>query len=125
MLIHGETNFVLVRTLYVLDCHRRRDIRPSRLYVSPRTRLGSIGAPRRALGARKYSVGRTRIIRIIIMKDHLGKEQPMPLFSYVYSRLALGSLPSSILCKKPIHSLQLFFAAAVWLVSPKRRNTLR
>ena len=42
------------------------------------------------------------------MKDHLGKEQPMPLFSYVYSRLALGSLPSSIRCKKPIHSLQLF-----------------
>ena len=61
MLIHGETNFVLVRTLYVLDCHRRRDIRPSRLYVSPRTRLGSIGVPRHALGARKYSVGRTRI----------------------------------------------------------------
>ena len=65
MLIHGETNFLLVRTLYVLDCHRRRDIRPSRLYVSPRTRLGSIGVPRRALGARKYSVGRTRIIRRI------------------------------------------------------------
>ena len=64
MLIHGETNFVLVRTLYALDCHRRRDIRPSRLYVSPRTRLGSIGVPRRALGARKNSVGRTRIIRI-------------------------------------------------------------
>ena len=66
MLIHGETNFVLVRTLYVLNCHRRRDIRPSRLYVSPRTRLGSIGAPRRALGARKYSVGRTRIITSVI-----------------------------------------------------------
>ena len=64
MLIHGETNFVLVRTLYALDCHRRRDIRPSRLYVNPRTRLGSIGVPRRALGARKNSVGRTRIIRI-------------------------------------------------------------
>ena len=63
MLIHGETNFVLVRTLHLLDCHRRLDIRPSRLYVSPRTRLGSIGVPRRALGARKYSVGRTRIIR--------------------------------------------------------------
>ena len=65
MLIHGETNFVLVRMLYALDCHRRRDIRPSRLYVSPRTRLGSIGVPRRALGARKNSVGRTRIIRRI------------------------------------------------------------
>ena len=65
MLIHGETNFVLVRTLYALDCHRRRDIRPSRLYVSPRTRLGSIGVPRRALGARKNSVGRTRITSVI------------------------------------------------------------
>ena len=59
------------------------------------------------------------------MKDHLGYGQPMPLFSYVYSRLALGLLTSSIRCKKPIHSLQLFFAVAVWLVSPKRRNTLR
>ena len=66
MLIHGETNFVLVRTLYVLDYHRRRDIRPSRLYVSPRTRLGFIGVPRRALGACKYSVGRTRIITSVI-----------------------------------------------------------
>ena len=66
MLIHGETNFVLVRTLYVLDCHRRRDIRPSRLYLSPRARLGSIGVPRRALGARKFSVGRTRIRTSVI-----------------------------------------------------------
>ena len=66
MLIHGETNFVLVRTLYVLDCHRRQDIRPSRLYVCPRTRLRSIGVPRRALGARKNSVGRTRITRVLI-----------------------------------------------------------
>ena len=71
MLIHGETNFVLVRTLYVLDCHRRRDIRPSRLYVSPRTRLGSIGVPRRALGARKYSVGRTRIIRTRVLIEYI------------------------------------------------------
>ena len=29
MLIHGKTNFVLALTLYLLDCHRRRDIRPS------------------------------------------------------------------------------------------------
>ena len=71
MLIHGETNFVLVQTLYVLDCHRRRDIRPSRLYVSPRSRLGSIGVPRRALGARKNSVGRTRIIRTSVIKIFL------------------------------------------------------
>ena len=48
----------------------------------------------------------------------------MPLSSYVYSRLALGALSSSKRWKKPIHSHQLFFAAAVWLVSPKRANTL-
>ena len=49
----------------------------------------------------------------------------MPLFSYLYSRLALGALPSSIRWKKPSQSPQLFFAAAVWLVSSKRNNTLR
>ena len=38
---------------------------------------------------------------------------------------ALGALLSSIHWKKPIHSLQFFFAAAVWLVSSKRTITLR
>ena len=82
----------------------------------------------------------------------MGYEQHMALFSYVhsrfslvprpfaaankmaaggrvwvrdYSRLPLGTLPSSIHQKKPIHGLKLFFATAVWLVSPKRANTLR
>ena len=57
MLIHGETNFVLAPMLYLLDCHRRRDIRPSRPYVSLRTRLRSIGVLHRALEACKNSVG--------------------------------------------------------------------
>ena len=59
------------------------------------------------------------------MKRPFGVRQPMLLFSYVYSRLALGALPSSKRWKKPINGLQLFFAAAVWLVSLKRTNTLR
>ena len=60
MFIHTKTNFVLAPMLYLLYCHRRQDIRPSRPYVSPHTRLRSIGVPRRVLGACKYSVGRRR-----------------------------------------------------------------
>ena len=67
MLIYRITNFVLAPTLYLLDWHQRRDIRPSRPYVSPHTDLcRSIGVPCRALEAHKNSVGRrTRIIIII------------------------------------------------------------
>ena len=36
------------------------------------------------------------------MKDNMGYKQLMTLFSYVYSRLPLGTLPSSIHQKKPI-----------------------
>ena len=74
MLIHGKTNFVLTLTLYLLDCHWRRDIHPSRPYVSPRAKLRSIGVPRRALEASKNSVGRrrtTRIIRTSVIKIFL------------------------------------------------------
>ena len=122
MLMHGEANFVLAPKLYLLDCPRRQNIRPSCPYVSPRTQLSSIGVPRRPLGARKNSVGRTGIR---IMKRPFGVRRPMPLFSNVYSRLALGALLSSKRWKKPIHSLELFFAAAVWLVLPKRTTTLK
>ena len=81
--------------------------------MRPRTLLGPIGAPRHALGVHKNSVGR----RIIII---------LSLFSYVYILLlALGVLPPSIRWKKPIHSLQLFFAAAIWLVSPNRTDKLK
>ena len=45
-------------------------------------------------------------------------EQPMLLSSYMYSRLALGVMPSSIHQKKPIHGLPLLLAVAVWLVTP-------
>ena len=54
----------------------------------------------------------------------MGYEQPMTLFSYVNSRLTLAALPSSIHQMKSIHGLQLFFAVAVWLVSPKRSNKM-
>ena len=64
MLIHRMTNFVLAPTLYLLNCHQRQDIRPSRPYVIPGTQVRSIGILHRALGVRKNSVGRTRI-RII------------------------------------------------------------
>ena len=60
MLIHEETNFVLAPTLYLLDCHLCRDIRPSRPYVSPPTRLRSIGVPRCELEVHKNSVERRR-----------------------------------------------------------------
>ena len=30
------------------------------------------------------------------MKNKMGQEQPMTLFCYVHSRLALGALPSSV-----------------------------
>ena len=45
----------------------------------------------------------------------MGYEQPKPLFSYMYSRLALDALLSSIHQKKPIHGFQLFLAAAAQL----------
>ena len=48
----------------------------------------------------------------------------MILFSHVYSRLALGALPSSIRQMEPIHGLQFFFTVAVWLTSPKRIDTV-
>ena len=51
----------------------------------------------------------------------MGYEQPIPLFYYMYSGLALGVLPSSIHQKKPMHGLQLFLTAAVWLVLPLSR----
>ena len=54
----------------------------------------------------------------------MGYEQPMTLFPYMYCRLPLGALPSSIHPKKPIHGPELLFATAVWLVSLKRANTL-
>ena len=38
-------------------------------------------------------------------KEQMGYEQPVTPFSYVYSRLPLGALPSSIKPKKPIHGL--------------------
>ena len=100
MLIYGETNFALVRTLYVLDCHRRRDIRPSRLYVSPRTRLGSIGSPRRALGARKYSVGRTRIIRIRMKSNQITMRVLSPMWevALVKSILQAETTNNTICC---------------------------
>ena len=63
------------------------------------------------------------------MKEQMGLMQCIrPLLPYLYSRLASGTLSSSIHRRTPIHSLQLLFAAAVWLVvrcSPKRANTLR
>ena len=55
----------------------------------------------------------------------MGYKQPVPLFFYVYARLALGADPSSMHRKKPVHALQLLLAATVRLVLPKRANILR
>ena len=80
-----------------------------------------VGVPRISLGACKNSVGRrARKIMLRIWKDQMGYA-----FLLCVLLLALGTLSSSKRWKKPIHSLQLFFAAAVWLVLPKRSNTLR
>ena len=59
------------------------------------------------------------------MKRQNGVKAAYAVFLLCVLLLALGALPSSIRWKKPIHSLQLFFAASVWLVSPKHTNTLR
>ena len=97
------------RTSYPLqlclsDCHTHK-ICPSRLYTSPRTRLGPVGTLHCVLGVRKNSVGRRIRTK---WKEQMGLQHPAMLISNVYSRLALASPLSIIHWKKLIYDLQVF-----------------
>ena len=60
-----------------------------------------------------------------VNKYKMGYEQPMPLFSFKYSRLHLGALHLQYVHQRSLSIAfnELFHAVTVWLVLLKRSNT--
>ena len=82
------TSFIFVLNPYLLDCHWCSDPSPPCPYTSLCAQLWFIDALCCVLGVHKNSVTVARRIRN-------GSRLTMPLFVYMYSRLALSALLSS------------------------------
>ena len=108
--ITRENKLCTPPTLYLMDCHWRRDIRLSHLYVSPHTQLRSIGDPRHALEVHKNSVGRRtrrkrRIWKTIWGKSSLCRFSPTCTPGWLWARYrrqyVVRSLSIAFNCSSP------------------------